>query len=357
MDSTKTNYSFVQNGSDVKGATWEPDECLPTSLDHIRLRLKLDWVERQRVKEKMAQVDGTLSQTFWQHCTGEVAPSRIRTEGEPFSKMRRLHEPCGNGYIVSKDVFHYLRPISCVDDLKEKNMRTDSWLDDHDASTAVQNFTSQLEIVQIHDNIEFVPAGAHLNLTPSHPRGILPQYEVRNKMFRTTALAIEEHIRTTLMFLPLSSSGMFVQIPPLGCLSKESHRPLGFELSPAARAWGSISKDGWLDLPSLTQETRFSIRQIYDDECDVIVDCAVRNLPERHWTCTTRLVVISINALVAKDSRHYNTRLWERLHQQLCKIYDFKTQVAKEVELPEWMTCVATVLHMLRSLSTVQRLF
>ena len=41
----RTDYSFVQNGSDVKGATWEPDECLPTSLDHIRLRLKLDWVE------------------------------------------------------------------------------------------------------------------------------------------------------------------------------------------------------------------------------------------------------------------------------------------------------------------------
>ena len=117
----------------------------------------------------------------------------------------------------------------------------DSWLDDHDARTAVQNFTSQLEVVpelqtsvlnsacnfcsldtifvqkkkrvfpyfskstvavslpkcsllhfvpwssikvQIHDHIEYVPAGAHLNLTPSHPRGILPQYEVRNKMFR-----------------------------------------------------------------------------------------------------------------------------------------------------------------------------
>ena len=41
----RTDYSFVQNGSDVKGATWEPDECLPISLDHIRLRLKLDWVE------------------------------------------------------------------------------------------------------------------------------------------------------------------------------------------------------------------------------------------------------------------------------------------------------------------------
>ena len=53
--------------------------------------------------------------------------------------------------------------------------------------------------------------------------------------------------------------GMFVQIPPLGCLSKESHRPLGFELSPAARAWGSISKDGWLDLPSLTQEMGYGM--------------------------------------------------------------------------------------------------
>lgn len=45
--------------------------------------------------------------------------------GEPFSKMRRLQEPCGsNGYIVSKDVFHYLRPISCVDDIQQEKART-----------------------------------------------------------------------------------------------------------------------------------------------------------------------------------------------------------------------------------------
>ena len=45
--------------------------------------------------------------------------------GEPFLKMRRLQEPCGsNGYIVSKDVFHYLRPISCVDDIQQEKART-----------------------------------------------------------------------------------------------------------------------------------------------------------------------------------------------------------------------------------------
>ena len=68
-----------------------------------------------------------------------------------------------------------------------------------------------------------------------------------------------------------------------------------------------------------------------------ILNLDVARLP-RSWTLGQSArwsrcqVVISINALVAKDSRHYNTRLWERLHQQLCKIYDFKTQVAKEVE-------------------------
>ena len=41
------------------------------------------------------------------------------------------------------------------------------------------------------------------------------------------------------------------RFPPLGCLSKESNRPLGFELSPAARAWGR-HQQGWVVGPTIS---------------------------------------------------------------------------------------------------------
>ncbi len=46
--------------------------------------------------------------------------------------------------------------------------------------------------------------------------------------------------------------------------------------------------------PATAQEAFFCIRQIYDDACPVDVNCAVRNVHEKHWIWTTRLALCNL---------------------------------------------------------------
>lgn len=69
--------------------------------------------------------------------------------------------------------------------------------------------------VRVHDNKEFKGSWPHLNLTPSRPVLGKPQHRARNELYRSMALKMEEHIRTTLMFLPLSSLGSLAEMVTL----------------------------------------------------------------------------------------------------------------------------------------------
>jgi len=397
---------------------------LPSNWDHSRWQLKLDWVERQRVKEKMVQVESaqrelklkrgrskspskmpdackTPREDAGYHPHGykpggtqrELIRQKSETssaESQPDAKKHRWHpngywvmhptgtqknellrekstspegsqKPRPNGYLVATEVFHCLKPISCVDDIEPEPSRKNNWPDDAGAKVAMEKFKKQRNVVRVHDNKEFKGSWPHLNLTPSRPVLGKPQHRARNELYRSMALKMEEHIRTTLMFLPFSSLGSGLRIPPLGCLCKLSHLPDEFEVSPAAQKWAKISRDGWLQLKAqeepLTQETFFCIRQIYDDACPVDVRCAVRNVHEKHWIWTTRLVVFSIKLLILQDLSHSPARLAEILEERLKPIHDFKTQEPKDVEVNVWMTSMAELLQMLRSLSLTQHLF
>lgn len=47
---SEVDYTAVENGSDT-GATWEPDECLPTDLDSLRVLAKKTWIKKRRELE------------------------------------------------------------------------------------------------------------------------------------------------------------------------------------------------------------------------------------------------------------------------------------------------------------------
>jgi len=52
------DYKSYENGSEsLKGATWEPDECLPDDLDPLRLQVKRTWMEKQRDRELLLEKD------------------------------------------------------------------------------------------------------------------------------------------------------------------------------------------------------------------------------------------------------------------------------------------------------------
>mmetsp|Transcript_27428 Transcript_27428/g.63376 ORF Transcript_27428/g.63376 Transcript_27428/m.63376 type:complete len:668 (-) Transcript_27428:81-2084(-) len=52
----QTEYGDTENGVEGEpGTTWEPDECLPDSLDALRVEAKRRWVVQQREKEQARQ--------------------------------------------------------------------------------------------------------------------------------------------------------------------------------------------------------------------------------------------------------------------------------------------------------------
>mmetsp|Transcript_38624 Transcript_38624/g.90746 ORF Transcript_38624/g.90746 Transcript_38624/m.90746 type:complete len:681 (-) Transcript_38624:116-2158(-) len=50
---SEVDYTSCENGSaQVRGATWEPDECLPACLDALRIAAKEKWIKRRREVEQ-----------------------------------------------------------------------------------------------------------------------------------------------------------------------------------------------------------------------------------------------------------------------------------------------------------------
>ena len=53
------SYSNAENGCEgMKGVTWEPDECMPDSLDSFRVSAKQAWINKRRALEQKAEADG-----------------------------------------------------------------------------------------------------------------------------------------------------------------------------------------------------------------------------------------------------------------------------------------------------------
>lgn len=53
----EVDYSSTETGDEMRGVTWEPDECLPENLDCLRMKTKKEWTERQRDLERDRRSD------------------------------------------------------------------------------------------------------------------------------------------------------------------------------------------------------------------------------------------------------------------------------------------------------------
>merc|ERR1712203_351860 len=54
------DYTSVENGS-CTGATWEPDECLPSDLDPLRIGAKKKWIKSRRELEAKLEQERVLN--------------------------------------------------------------------------------------------------------------------------------------------------------------------------------------------------------------------------------------------------------------------------------------------------------
>eukprot|EP00439_Symbiodinium_sp_Y106_P004352 s3487_g1.t1 len=90
------NFSKVENGAVETGSTWEPDDCIPPSLDGMRLREKAKWLKRKRDQEQKAEKDKELAEVT---VKGQSKRPRIETSsmtldgGSPVEAERKPEAP------------------------------------------------------------------------------------------------------------------------------------------------------------------------------------------------------------------------------------------------------------------------
>lgn len=88
---SEVDYGKVENGcSGQRGATWEPDECLPSGLDPIRLAAKRIWINKRREMERAVAAKATGEPN-----AADVSPSKASAaagdvvDGEPPAKRAK----------------------------------------------------------------------------------------------------------------------------------------------------------------------------------------------------------------------------------------------------------------------------
>lgn len=86
---SEIDYSMVENGcTDTKGATWEPDECLPACMDTLRISAKKEWIKKRREQES-AMAERARAK---KRADDEAAAAQKRAQGQPPLKRLRSED-------------------------------------------------------------------------------------------------------------------------------------------------------------------------------------------------------------------------------------------------------------------------
>jgi len=95
------DYAAMEHGSDTqKGATWEPDECVPDGLDVLRVRAKQKWLEQEQKNRLQRERDEAMKQAKAKRPGQEAG---VEEEIRP-TKQARQFNPAGLEKLF-KDIF------------------------------------------------------------------------------------------------------------------------------------------------------------------------------------------------------------------------------------------------------------
>ncbi|CAE7609221.1 Abcb10 [Symbiodinium sp. CCMP2456] len=381
------NFSKVENGAVEAGSTWEPDDCIPPSLDGMRLREKTRWFKRKRVQEQKAEKE--LAEATKSKRPRNESSSRLPEPPANLGRYRR------NGSALMKDLFlqighdfdraeaeaskdvcsgwprkaeDYPPGYGCADppgichatcDCMDENKlpeQTKAWLEDprrsSDAAMAIHNLSLQKHFVARRGSVSnwhrFEPVQTgHADQT-THAKAALDLSKV-----------LEESVRSVLKDLPilaLQQSGDSVRIPA-GALLKpsEDYVPVHFQLSQtaAARQWLSLSEDGKLSLMGNGPPSRpapFRVEFLHSEGLTAVVDCMVTDTQQKPWLSASATIAARFtNVALCPLSRNVRVVLQEHLR----KMFSFETKVAKEVSLGRWLDVADMLIRMLRTTATV----
>ena len=382
----RMNLSKVENGAIEAGSTWEPDDCIPPSLDGMRLREKTKWFKRKRDQE---QKEKELAEAMKSKRPRNESSSRLpeppkmgryRRNGNPLMKDMLLqigHDfdpPHASQDVCSgwpKRAEDYPPGYGCADPPGLCNSRCDcmdgnrtqkpgetakNWLEDprrsSDAAMAIENLSQQKHI--------FHRRGGTSNWHRFEAWQTPHTDQMQTPAAINLCKVLEESVRSVLKNLPvlaLQQNGDSVRIPACA-LNKptEDYVPVRVQLSQtsAARQWLCLSEeDGKLSLigkgpPSWPAP--FRVEFVHPDGLTAVVDCMVTNTQQKPWLSASATIAARfMDVALYPMSRNARVVLQEHLQ----KIFSFETKAAKEVSLGRWLDVVDIVIRMLRTTAMV----
>ena len=90
------NLSKVENGAAEAGSTWEPDDCIPASLDGMRLREKTRWLKRKHEQEQKEKAEKDKEEAERRPEPPPAKMARYKRNGDPLLRdmfrLKRGHD-------------------------------------------------------------------------------------------------------------------------------------------------------------------------------------------------------------------------------------------------------------------------
>jgi len=412
---SEVDYAAVENGAtDEKGATWEPDECLPAHMDFLRMAAKKKWITTRRQKEAQAPPPGirrrpTQSpQALGAAANGSPPPGaaavkRERPDDVPVP-MGRQAKRRRDGTALERDLlmsraghdfkpeevektlgqirsgwpkkaeeyppgFHVASPpgfcweaCDCMDDQRpQKSFETKKpWLEEQlrsaDAFAAISAFSDQTRFVRRRGMVSKMcyfesPGGKFHDQTGA-------------KAAADLMVMIERALQAVLGQIPFGSlsEADAVCIPARAFLSDDSdYEPLLFSATTASGApmpsWlrvnadtGQISASRPPVAAELPVQLRFDLGAAEGPVAKANVGIVAQN-----FTGSAAPWFIATTPLAQKynDSTRcpLERGVWSGLYEHFSEIYDFTRRTSKEKTLGAWLEVVARILRLLRTAS------
>lgn len=408
---SEIDYSMVENGcADIKGATWEPDECLPACMDTLRIHAKKEWIKKRREQEsamaekartkRRAEDEALAAQkrpqgqpplkrllsedemsvkrapasrkatkrdgnplhhdVFLSECGHDFAPPSADKIGEIRSGWPKSAEEYPKGYAVASPPGFCAASCDCMDDQRPQRSweTTKNWIEEpsrtSSVKSAVEEFGAQTRFVRRRgqvSNLCYFEA-----LSPNTQD--LPHANAAVKL----AAGVSGSIVTALKKIPLHSlkaESHPVRIPARAFVKESAdYAPL--------RCTGTLTDGGafpaWLrlfpddgrlyteDAPDTVAEMSLSLEFRYAE--GVVVPATIGITPERlggptaPWVAATARIVTRFQDVNATPL-HSSARAIIKEH--LGDVYDFQRGAPKDKTLGEWLSAMSKLLRMLRS--------
>lgn len=385
------DYSSTENGSEELGTTWEPDECLPSSLDSMRLNAKRLWIKEQKNREeerrrahtakrsaeaeikqqaevdqgsKRARMFGSmkrdktpLDQDLVKHTIGHDLIGAV-ADGEVKTGWPRRPEDYPAGYGVANPPGFCTRTCDCMDDARfqAKWEIEKKWLDDVSRESSVQAamgaFEAQKGMVVKRGSVTQQWRFEGLLQQAPDQRYTKPAHDLSELIAQHMIAVLNE-----IPYFELAKIGGNVRVPFSAYLADALDcEPLRYELVDSS---GDPMKLPWLNLNSETGEltvTDYSVVPAEDtplliairhiEGLAMTIKCQLSPTKEQPWLRAGAKVVKSFN-----DLRTCTLDLGVRgvLTEHISELVDFSLNQVHACGLGRWLEVMECVLRLSRT--------